>query len=86
LIAKFNNIMPTPTLPQDTDAEILAQTIEQLVVAKRMSYLDAIIYYCAEKNIEPELIAGNLGDKIRGELANDAARLHFIPKFNQLPL
>ena len=78
--------MPTPTLPRDTDAEILAQTIERLVITKRMSYLDAIIYYCAEKNIEPEFIAGNLGDKIRGELANDAARLHYIPKFNQLPL
>ena len=78
--------MAIPTLPQDTDAETLAQIIEQLVIAKRMSYLDAVIYYCAEKNVEPELIAGNLGDKIRGELANDAQRLHFIPKFNQLPL
>ena len=78
--------MAIPTLPQDTDAETLAQTIEELVIAKRMSYLDAVIYYCAEKNIEPELIAGTLGDKIRGELANDAQRLHFIPKFNQLPL
>ena len=56
--------MAIPTLPQDTDAETLAQIIEQLVIAKRMSYLDAVIYYCAEKNIEPELIAGNLGDKI----------------------
>ena len=78
--------MAIPTLPQDTDAETLAQTIERLVIAKRMSYLDAVIYYCAEKDIEPELIADNLGDKIRGELANDAQRLHFIPKFNQLPL
>ena len=78
--------MVTHTLPQDTNAEKLAQTIERLVIAKRMSYLDAVIYYCAEKNIEPELIAGTLGDKIRGELANDAQRLHFIPKFNQLPL
>ena len=78
--------MVIPTLPQDTNAEKLAQTIERLVIAKRMSYLDAVIYYCAEKNIEPELIAGTLGDKIRGELANDAQRLHFIPKFDQLPL
>ena len=78
--------MAIPTLPQDTDAETLAQIIEQLVIAKQMSYLDAVIYYCAEKNIEPELIANTLGDKIRGELANDAQRLHFIPKFNQLPL
>ena len=58
--------MAIPTLPQDTNAETLAQTIERLVIAKRMSYLDAVIYYCAEKNIEPELIAGTLGDKIRG--------------------
>ena len=79
-------MMVIPTLPQDTNAEKLAQTIEQLVIAKRMTYLDAVIYYCAEKNIEPELIAGSLGDKIRGELANDAQRLHFIPKFDQLPL
>ena len=78
--------MAIPTLPQDTNAETLAQTIERLVIAKRMSYLDDVIYYCEEKNIEPELIAGKLGDKIRGELANDAQRLHFIPKFNQLPL
>ena len=78
--------MVIPTLPQDTNAENLAQTIEHLVIAKRMSYLDAVIYYCAEKNIEPALIAGTLGDKIRGELANDAQRLHFIPKFDQLPL
>ena len=78
--------MATHTLPQDTNAEKLAQTIERLVIAKRMSYLEAVIYYCTEKNIEPELIAGTLGDKIRGELANDAQRLHFIPKFDQLPL
>ena len=78
--------MVIPTLPQDTDAETLAPTIDRVVIIKRMSYLAAVIYYCAEKNIEPELIAGTLGDKIRGELANDAQRLHFIPKFNQLPL
>ena len=78
--------MAIPTLPQDTDAETLAQTIEELVIAKRKSYLDAVIYYYAEKNIEPELLAATLGDKIRGELAKDAHRLHFIPKINQLPL
>ena len=78
--------MVISALPQDTNAEKLAQTIEQLVIAKRMTYLDAVIYYCSEKNIEPELIAGSLGDKIRGELANDAQRLHFISRFNQLPL
>jgi len=67
-------------------AEKIAQTIEHLVVLKRMTYLDAVIYYCAQNNIEPELIARSLGDKIQGELANEAQRLHFIPKFNQLPL
>ena len=78
--------MVIPTLPQDINAEKLAQAIEYLVITKRMTYLDAVIYYCTEKNIEPALIAGTLGDKIRGELANDAQRLHFIPKFDQLPL
>ena len=67
-------------------AEKIAQVIERLVVAKRMSYLDAVIYYCEQKNYEPELIADKLGDKIRGERATEAQRLHFIPKFNQLPI
>ena len=66
-------------------SEIIATTIEQYVITKRMSYLDAVIYFCEQRNVEPQLIADRLGDKIRGELASEAAQLHYIPKSNELP-
>lgn len=66
-------------------SEIIAKTIEQYVITKRMSYLDAVIYFCEQRNVEPQLIADRLGDKIRGELASEAAKLHYIPKSNELP-
>ncbi len=66
-------------------SEIIAKTIEQYVITKRMSYLDAVIYFCEQRKIEPQLIADRLGDKILGELASEASQLHYIPKSNELP-
>ena len=79
-----DNIMTIPKLIPEK-SEIIAKTIEQYVITKRMSYLDAVIYFCEQRNVEPQLIADRLGDKIRGELASEAAKLHYIPKSNELP-
>lgn len=66
-------------------AETLAHQIHALVNTKRMSYLDAVLYVCEQRNIEPELIAPLLGDKIKFELANEATRLHFLKRRIELP-
>jgi hypothetical protein len=74
--------MPVETIV----SEKLAQQILSLVTDKGMTYLDAVLYFCEQRKIEPELIAPLLGDKIKSELANDAHRLHFLKKSNELPL
>jgi hypothetical protein len=73
--------MPVETIV----SEKLAQHILSLVTDKGMTYLDAVLYFCEQRKIEPELIAPLLGDKIKSELANDAHRLHFLKKSNELP-
>lgn len=52
-------------------SEKLAEQILALVINKGMTYLDAVLYFCEQRKIEPELIAPLLGDKIKSELAND---------------
>lgn len=66
-------------------SEKLAQHILSLVRNKGMCYLDAVLYFCEQRKIEPERIAPLLDDKIKSELANDAHRLHFLKKDNELP-
>ena len=46
--------------------------IEDLVSSKKMTYLDAISYYCEETKMEPQtvgkLVQGTLKDKLREEV------------------
>ena len=67
-------------------SEQLAHVIERIVVNKQMSYLDAVLHFCERRNIEPEMIARLLRDKIKSELSQEAQGLHFIPRTNRLPL
>ena len=66
--------------PQD-----FAIIIEDIVTSKKMTYLDAISYYCEETKKEPEtfgkLVQGNLKAKLREEVT----ALHFLPKTATIP-
>ena len=66
--------------PQDFTIQI-----EHIKKSKNMTYMDAISYYCEQKNIEPEtigkLVQGSLKQKVREE----AEDLHFLPKPTRIP-
>jgi hypothetical protein len=59
--------------------------IEDLVSSKKMTYLDAISYYCEETKMEPQtvgkLVQGSLKDKLREEVT----ALHYLPKTATIP-
>jgi len=59
--------------------------IENLVSTTKMTYIEAITYYCEENKLEPEtaskLIQGVLKQKVREE----AIDLHFLPKTATIP-
>ena len=66
--------------PQD-----FTEIIEDIVMNKRMTYLDAKSHYCQETKMEPEtagkLVQGVLKQKVREE----AIDLHFLPKTATIP-
>ena len=59
--------------------------IEDIVRIKKMTYLDAISYYCEETQMEPQtvgkLVQGSLKDKLREEVT----ALHYLPKTATIP-
>ena len=59
--------------------------IEDLVKTSKMTYIDALTYYCEKNNMEPEtagkLVQGVLKQKVREE----AIDLHFLPKNATIP-
>mgnify|MGYP003351736006 CR=1 FL=1 len=67
-------------------SEQLTIHIQRLVADKRLSYLDAVLHFCEQRNLDPTDLAPLLGDKIRSEIASDAQRLNLIPKSPELPV
>lgn len=60
--------------------------IEEVVRDKKIPYMDAIVWYCEENNIEIEvgakLVSGLIKDKVRRE----AEDLNFLEKPARLPI
>lgn len=62
----------------NVSSEQLTKELQTLVATHRLSFLDAVLLYCEQRNIDPEDIAIKLGDKIKSEVAQDARRLHLL--------
>lgn len=64
------------------------ETIEEIVEAKRMEYLDAVLYYCQHTGLEietaAELIKKNA--KLKARVRVDAEGAGYFPKTAKLPI
>ena len=70
-----------------TNAESFARYIHTQVTDKSMTYLDAVIDFCAERELEPESVVPFIDDKIKSELHREGIALHLLSKkTNALPL
>lgn len=69
-----------------TNAESFAKYIHGEVAHKGVTYIDAIIDFCAERDLEPEAIVPFIDDCIRLELQREGTALHLLPNNNALPL
>jgi len=70
-----------------TPAEF-AEEIEELVWQYDIDYIDAVMLYCEQNNLEVETVAslvkGNANLKSR--MQSDAENLNFLPKVARLPV
>lgn len=66
----------------------LLNEIERVVTEKRLTYIEAVVYYCEETGLEVE-VAGTLiknNPKLRALIQEEAEDLHYLPKTGRLPL
>ena len=75
----------------DTELDIITPTkfsllIESIVQTKNISYMDACLDYCKEKEIEPNSIARLVNKSLKQKIQMEAEALHFLPKTNSLPV
>lgn len=94
LVNLFSTEMPDPKKVEEVlnqkflSKDKFAEDIESLVLETKMSYIDAIVQYCEDNNIEVEsvnkLVSKPLKEKIRWE----ATELNYLKKTSRgrLPL
>lgn len=64
-----------------------SQIIEEIVkVNKDMNYIDAIIYYCEENNIEVDSISKLVSKPLKEKLKCDAINLNFLKRTSRAKL
>ena len=61
-----------------------SKDIEELVKSKRLTYIEAIVYFCEQKDIEPERVARFIDKGMKEKIQVDAEALNFLPKTNKL--
>jgi len=66
----------------------ICETIEDMVTKYSISYMDAVIYYCEENNIEIEVFAKAIksNDMMKAKIQIEAENLNFLPKSSTLPI
>ena len=65
---------------------IFMENIESLVQQTKMTYIDAVMYYCEENKLEPETAGKMIGGKLKQNIQDEAEDLHLIPKTSKLPI
>jgi hypothetical protein len=66
--------------------EKFSHMIEKLVIAKRISYMDAIVWWCEENEFEIEDTAKLLCPLIKEKIKVEAQDLNYLEKTARLPI
>jgi hypothetical protein len=62
------------------------ENIEGLVQRTKMTYIDAILYYCEENKLEPETAGQMVGGKLKQLVQEEAEVLNLVQKTSKLPI
>ena len=60
--------------------------IEKIVHEKQLTYMEAIVYYCDNNELEVETAAKLINPVIKSKIEVEAQNLNFLPKTSKLPL
>ena len=61
--------------------------VEELVIHKQLSYIDAIVYFCQENHLEPDSVKGLITPPLKEKIEAEAVSLRFLKQSHaKLPL
>ena len=68
--------------------EKLISEIEHIVIDCGTNYIDAIVHYCDQNNIEVETVASIIksSGKLKSRLQAEGEQLNFLPRSARLPI
>jgi len=60
--------------------------IQEIVADTKMSYMDAVLFYCESNSMEPETAGSLINGKLKQKIREEAENLNFLPKTARLPI
>ena len=62
-------------------------SVEELVIEKHLSYIDAVVYFCQENHLEPDLVKGLITPPLKEKIKAEAIGLRFLKESHaRLPI
>ena len=94
LVNLFSTEMPDPKKIEEVlnqkflSKDKFAEDIESLVLETKMSYIDAIVQYCEDNNIEVETVNKLVSKPLKEKIRWEATELNYLKKTSRgrLPL
>jgi hypothetical protein len=72
-----------PTREEKDDFSLL---ILKRAMRMRIDHMDAVLTYCEDVGLEPEVAATLINDELKSRIEEEAEALRIIPKKGRLPL
>ena len=62
------------------------QTIEGVVKEKKISYMDAVVWYCDENDIDTATVGPLVSKNLKDKISIEAQTLNWLPTTGKLPI
>ena len=66
--------------------KVFSLEIENIVKEKKLTHMDAVLWYCHKNGIEPDKVSSLITKALKEKIENNARELNFLPKTAQLPI
>lgn len=63
-----------------------SEQIEKIVFEKRMDYMEAVLYFCSENDLDPEDVAKFISSNLKSKIELNAIDSGYLPKKSVLPV
>lgn len=73
-------------LPVFKTSNEFSMHIEKIVLAKRITHLEAVLDFCAEHMIEPDEISSKINKTLKQKIEQNFRELNYLPKQAQLDM